>query len=123
MLRRVCASMAGMGQLRLPQPVQRCVPLLPLYPRIADQVDAQVKVIGLVPQAGICSDFGVPTGPIYLRKSINRQRLFSARKRHESVAVRHFHFSQRLRVHRVVVIDDAVEVQDISDDRVKLVVG
>ena len=70
MLRRVCASMAGMGQLRLPQPVQRCVPLLPLYPRIADQVDAQVKVIGLVPQAGICSDFGVPTGPIYLRNRL-----------------------------------------------------
>jgi len=36
-----------MGQLRLPQPVQRCVPLLPLYPRIAYQVDAQVKVVGL----------------------------------------------------------------------------
>jgi hypothetical protein len=40
---------SGAGQLRLPQPVQRCVPLLPLHPRIADQVDAQVKVVGLVP--------------------------------------------------------------------------
>jgi len=38
-----------MGQQRLPQPAQRCFPLLPLYPRIADQVDAQVKVVGLVP--------------------------------------------------------------------------
>jgi hypothetical protein len=43
------------GQLRLPQPVQRCVPLLPLYPRIADQVDAQVKVVGLVPICDSCS--------------------------------------------------------------------
>ena len=67
-------------------------------------------------------DFGVPI-PIYLRKSINPQRLFSARKRNESVSVRHFHFSQRLRVHRVVVCDDTVEVQDISDYRVGLVVG
>jgi len=41
--------MSVRGQLRLPQPVQRCAPLLPLYPRIADQVDAQVKVVSLVP--------------------------------------------------------------------------
>jgi MFS superfamily sulfate permease-like transporter len=76
-----------------------------------------------IAQADIRGDFGVPTDPINLPKSINRQRLFSARKRHESVPVRHFHFSQRLRVHRVVVCDDAVEVQDISDHRVDLVVG
>ena len=29
-------------------------PLLPLYPRIADQVDAQVKVVGLVPGRDSC---------------------------------------------------------------------
>jgi len=45
--------MAAWGQLRLPQPVQRCVPLLPLYPRIADQVDAQVKVVGPVPTTAL----------------------------------------------------------------------
>jgi len=40
---------------------QRCVPLLPLYPRIAGQVDAQVKVVGLVPitVARICNKVGV----------------------------------------------------------------
>jgi hypothetical protein len=61
-----------------------------------------------IAQADIRGDFGVPTDPINLPKSINRQRLFSARKRHESVPVRHFHFSQRLRVHRVVVCYDSM---------------
>ena len=42
-----------LGQLRLPQPVQGCFPLLPLYPQIADPVDAQVKVVGLVPRTDL----------------------------------------------------------------------
>jgi hypothetical protein len=56
-LLRCCtlSTTAVLGQLRLPQPVQRCVPLLPLYPRIADQVDAQVKVVGLVPGRDSCA--------------------------------------------------------------------
>ena len=45
------------GSLRPPHPAHRCVPPLLLHPRIADQVDAQAKVVGLVPvlDLSICS--------------------------------------------------------------------
>jgi len=35
--------MTALGHLRPPQPTHRCIPPLPLYPRIADWVDAHVK--------------------------------------------------------------------------------
>src|SRR5262245_59681572 len=42
---------------------------------------------------------------------------------HKPVAVRHLHLRKRLRVHRRVLADDAVQVQHVGADRVDLVVA
>ncbi len=52
----------------------------------------------------------------------SRKHLFSARKCHEPIPVRHFNLSQCLGIHAVGICNDAVEVQDISDDRINLFV-
>jgi hypothetical protein len=52
-----------------------------------------------------------------------RPSSFSPRKRHEAVPVWHFYFLQRLRVHRIAIRDDAVEVQNIGNHCIDLVVG
>jgi hypothetical protein len=57
------------------------------------------------------------------REKIDWPSSFSPRKRHEAVPVWHFYFLQRLRVHRIAVRADAVEVQNIGNHCIDLVVG
>ena len=53
----------------------------------------------------------------------SKNHLFSARKCHEPIPIGHFHLSQCLGIHSVGVCNDSIEVQDISDDRINLIVG
>jgi len=59
----------------------------------------------------------------HFRPGVNLRLLFVAREHTKAVAVRHLHLRQRLRVHRIGLADDAIQLEDIGGDRINLVVA
>jgi hypothetical protein len=49
--------------------------------------------------------------------------LLASRERHKAIPVRHAHRRQRPRIDRIILPDDAVDLQDVRDHRVGLVIG